>query len=186
LLDRQPTLEGPALRLRPLREDDWAALYAVAADPLIWEQHPAHDRWRERVFRIFFDDALANRGALVVIDKENGAIIGSSRFQGLELGGGGSIEIGWTFLARDHWGGAANRELKRMMVGHALRSVAECRFAVGETNRRSIRALEKIGARLSPREDIREMAGKRERHLFFALDREGFSAGPLGRESEGA
>jgi RimJ/RimL family protein N-acetyltransferase len=64
MLDRQPVLEGERLRLRPLVPADWEALFAVASDPLIWEQHPAHDRWQEPVFRAFFDDALANKGAL--------------------------------------------------------------------------------------------------------------------------
>jgi RimJ/RimL family protein N-acetyltransferase len=36
----QPTLKGALLVLRPLRPEDFDALYAVASDPLIWEQHP--------------------------------------------------------------------------------------------------------------------------------------------------
>ncbi len=39
MLGRQPVLEGEHVRLRPLRPDDWEALFAVASDPLIWEQH---------------------------------------------------------------------------------------------------------------------------------------------------
>src|SRR5688572_1431031 len=115
-MDRQPTLEGERLLLRPLRTDDWDALFAVASDPLIWEVHPAHDRWQEPVFRAFFIDALEQGGALVVIDKASGAMIGSSRYQGHEAGQGGSVEIGWTFLARSHWGGSHNREMKRLML----------------------------------------------------------------------
>lgn len=179
LLHRQPTLEGPGLRLRPLRVEDWGALFAVASDPLIWQQHPAHDRWQESVFRAFFDDALANGGALAVIDKASGAVIGSSRYQGLEDAGGGSVEIGWTFLARSHWGGAANRELKRLMIAHALASIAECRFAVGETNWRSRGAMAKIGGRLTPREDMRGMAGKQSRHVIYVITRADFDGGPL-------
>ena len=102
MLDRQPVLEDGRILLRPLRAEDWDALFAVAADPLVWEQHPAHDRWQESVFRAFFADALANKGALIAIDKADGAVIGSSRFQGLEEANGGSVEIGWTFLARSH------------------------------------------------------------------------------------
>lgn len=180
MLDRQPTLEGDTLLLRPLRADDWEALFAVASDPLIWEQHPAHDRWQESVFRAFFDDALANGGALAVIDKASGAIIGSSRYQGLEEADGGSVEIGWTFLARSHWGGASNRELKRLMVGHALPSLAECRFAVGEGNRRSRAAMEKIGGRLSQREDMRGMVGQQTRHVIYVIGQPEFESGPLG------
>jgi RimJ/RimL family protein N-acetyltransferase len=184
MLDRQPVLEGEHILLRPLALDDWHALFAVASDPLIWEQHPAHDRWQEPVFRAFFDDALANRGALVAIDRANGAVIGSSRFQGLDKapkgGGGGSVEIGWTFLARSHWGGTYNHEMKRLMLAHALASVAEVRFLVGETNLRSRRALEKIGGRLTDREDVRPMAdGTFVRHLIYAITRDDFANGPL-------
>jgi RimJ/RimL family protein N-acetyltransferase len=180
LLDRQPVLEGEQVRLRPLRADDWDALFAVASDPLIWEQHPAHDRWQEPVFRAFFDDALVNKGALIAIDAASGAVIGSSRYQGLEEADGGSVEIGWTFLARAVWGGVHNHEMKRLMLAHALGSVAECRFLVGESNTRSRRALEKIGARLTDRREERIMAGGEViPHLTYVITREDFATGPL-------
>ena len=180
MLDRQPVLEGELVRLRPLVPEDWEALFALASDPLIWEQHPAHDRWQEEVFRAFFDDALAKRGALVAIDRASGAVIGSSRFQGLEMTDGGSVEIGWTFLARTHWGGPFNHEMKRLMLAHALASVAECRFLVGESNTRSRRALEKIGARLTDRREERIMAGGAiVPHLTYVITRADFAKGPL-------
>jgi RimJ/RimL family protein N-acetyltransferase len=183
MLDRQPVLEGERLHLRPLVPEDWEALFAVAADPLIWQQHPAHDRWREQVFRAFFDDALANKGALVAIDRGTGAVIGSSRFQGLSEADGGSVEIGWTFLARSHWGGTFNLEMKRLMLAHALASVAECRFLVGETNTRSRTALERIGARLTDRREERIMAGGEViPHLTYVMTREDFASGPLAAE----
>jgi len=180
MLDRQPVLEGEVLRLRPLQVEDWDALFAVASDRLIWEQHPAHDRWQEPVFRAFFADALANKGALVVIDRATGTVIGSSRFQGLEEADGGSVEIGWTFLARSHWGGRFNHEMKRLMLAHALASVSECRFLVGETNMRSRRALERIGARLTDRTEVRVMAGGEViPHLTYVITRDEFARGPL-------
>lgn len=180
MLDRQPVLEGELVSLRPLRAEDWDALFAVASDPLVWAQHPAHDRWQEPVFRAFFDDALAKKGALAVIDKASGAIIGSSRFQGLEEAEGGSVEIGWTFLARSHWGGRYNHEMKRLMLAHALASVAEVRFVIGETNTRSRTAVERIGAKLTDRREERVMAGGAIiPHLTYAITRESFAAGPL-------
>ena len=180
MLDRQPVLEGDRLILRPLRAEDWEALYAVASDPLIWEQHPAHDRWREDVFRAFFADALAKGGALAIIDRASGAIIGSSRYQGLEEAGCGSVEIGWTFLARSYWGGDTNREVKRLMLAHALASLAECRFVVGETNHRSRRAMAKIGAQLTDAREVRVMAGGALLpHVTYVVTRESFAAGPL-------
>jgi RimJ/RimL family protein N-acetyltransferase len=143
--DPQPHLTGELLDLRPLRPDDWADLYAVAADPLIWEQHPNRDRYQEAVFKDFFREALESGGALVAIDRKGGRVIGSSRFHGYDEAGG-EVEIGWTFLARSHWGGAYNREMKRLMLGHAFRFVRTVVFLVGPQNFRSQRALEKIGA----------------------------------------
>jgi len=182
VLDRQSVLQDERLLLRPLHADDWDALFAVAADPLIWAQHPAHDRWQEPVFRAFFDDALANRGALVAIDKAGGAVIGSSRYQGLAEAEGGSVEIGWTFLAREYWGGSWNHAMKRLMLAHALASVAECRFLVGTINTRSRRALERIGASLTDRREERIMAGGAViPHLTYVITRESFAQGPLAR-----
>ena len=180
-MDRQPTLEGERLLLRPLNPDDWDALFAVASDPLIWEVHPAHDRWQEPVFRAFFDDALAHGGALAVIDKATGAVAGSSRFQGYNPADGGSVEIGWTFLGRSHWGGSYNAEMKRLMLAHALASVERVQFRVGETNWRSRGAMEKIGGRLTDRIDITELPSGPARHVIYEIDRQAFANGPLAR-----
>ncbi len=144
LFDLQPVLEGVLLRLRPLRPDDFPGLYAVAKDPLIWEQHPNSDRHEEAVFREFFREALASGGALVALDVRDGRIIGSSRFNGYAPDRS-EIEIGWTFLARSHWGGVYNGEMKRLMLAHAFRFVSGVLFVVGEKNIRSVKAVEKIG-----------------------------------------
>jgi N-acetyltransferase len=149
--DLQPTLEGESLRLRPLQEDDWDALFAVAADRLIWEQHPAPDRYQEKVFREFFREAMECGGALVVIDRKTGQIIGSSRYIDYDENRS-EIEIGYTFLARAYWGGATNREMKDLMLGHAFRFVRHVVFLVGPDNIRSQKAMEKIGGvRVEPR-----------------------------------
>jgi N-acetyltransferase len=141
----QPTLTGDLLELRPLRPEDFADLYAVASDPLIWEQHPSSDRYQEPVFQAFFRDALASGGALIAIDRKDGRVIGSSRYNGYDEANG-EIEIGWTFLARSHWGGVYNGEMKRLMLRHAFRFVRSVLFVIGAQNYRSQRAVEKIGA----------------------------------------
>jgi len=143
--DLQPTLIGDLLELRPLRAEDFADLYAVASDPLIWAQHPASDRWREEVFREFFREAMASGGALIALDRSTGRVIGSSRFHGLNEAAS-EIEIGWTFLARSHWGGVHNGEMKRLMLRHAFRFVRRVILVIGPNNIRSRRAAEKIGA----------------------------------------
>ena len=142
--DLQPTLEGELIRLTPLRAEDFDRLFAVAGDPLIWEQHPAQDRYQEEVFEAFFREALDSGGALIAIDAKDGEVIGSSRFYGYDQDKS-EIEIGWTFLARSRWGGIYNREMKRLMLQHAFRFVNTVVFLVGPQNLRSQKAMEKIG-----------------------------------------
>lgn len=141
----QPTLRGKLVSLRPLTPDDWEELFAVASDPLIWEQHPASDRYREEVFREFFREALESGGAFAVLDATDGRIIGSTRYLGYDPEKN-EIEIGFTFLARRYWGGVYNREMKELLLRHAFQFVRHVVFLVGPTNWRSQKALEKIGA----------------------------------------
>jgi len=142
--DLQPALKGDLLELRPLRPEDFHDLYAVASDPLIWEQHPTKDRYKEEVFQEFFREALESGGALIAIDSKDGQVVGSSRFHGYDKERS-EVEIGWTFLARSHWGGIYNREMKQLMLRHAFRFVNSVIFLVGPQNLRSQKAVEKMG-----------------------------------------
>ncbi len=143
--DLQPHLKSEFIELRPLTPEDWDDLFAVASDPLIWEQHPESDRYKEGVFKVFFREALESGGAFVVIDAKTQQIIGSTRFFGYDPEKS-EIEIGWTFLARRYWGGRYNAEMKRLLHDHAFQFVESVVFFVGEKNFRSQKALEKIGA----------------------------------------
>ena len=142
--DLQPNLKGDLIELRPLRPEDWDDLFAVASDPLIWEQHPESDRYKEEIFKVFFREALECRGAFVIVDTTSQQIIGSTRFYGYDPEKS-EIEIGWTFLARKYWGGRYNRELKQLMLAHAFKFVESVVLLVGENNIRSQKATEKIG-----------------------------------------
>jgi RimJ/RimL family protein N-acetyltransferase len=143
--DLQPILKSAILALRPLQPEDFQNLYAVASDRLIWEQHPANDRYKRDVFEKFFHDALESGGALIATDAQADRVIGSSRFHGYDETVS-EVEIGWTFLARSHWGGVFNGEMKRLMLRHAFRFVNSVIFHVGPQNLRSQKALERIGA----------------------------------------
>jgi RimJ/RimL family protein N-acetyltransferase len=143
--DLQPYLKGELIELRPLMPNDWNDLFAVASDRLIWEQHPESDRYEKDVFKVFFKDALESGGAFVVIDRNSKRIIGSTRFHGYDPEKS-EVEIGWTFLARECWGGRYNREMKQLMLAHAFKFVENVIFYIGENNVRSQKATEKIGA----------------------------------------
>jgi len=143
--DPQPNLKGDLIELRPLKPEDWDDLFAVASDALIWAQHPENDRYKEDVFKMFFKDALESGGAFVVIDTKSKRIIGSTRFHGYDPKKS-EVEIGWTFLAREYWGGRYNQEMKQLMLAHAFKFVENVIFFIGENNIRSQKATEKIGA----------------------------------------
>ena len=140
----QPTLRGALVELRALQADDYDALYAVASDPLIWEQHPESTRYQPDVFRRFFQGAMESGAALLATDAQTGQVIGSSRYHDYneELS---EIEIGWTFLARSHWGGRYNGEMKRLMLEHAFKFVTTVIFLIDPQNIRSQKAVERIG-----------------------------------------
>lgn len=177
--DFQPTLSDNVVRLRPLQADDWEGLYGVARDPAIWALHPATERWTEPSFRAFFQFCLERGGTLVIEDAATDAIIGSSRFD-RERAENGEVEIGWTFLARDRWGGVVNRSVKKLMVAHVLATFDRAIFLIGEANVRSRRAIEKIGGVLTPRIVDAPVEGRPTPHVVYAIDQAAFANGPLG------
>jgi RimJ/RimL family protein N-acetyltransferase len=144
--DTQPVLAGELVILRPLVPSDFDALYSVASDPYIWEQHPVPDRHEVTRFQEFFQNALASGGTLIAIDRSDQQVIGTSRYHGYNPVQR-EIEIGWTFLARSHWGGRYNGEIKRLMLDHAFRFIDRVVFLVGPQNVRSQRAVKRIGGR---------------------------------------
>ncbi len=148
----QPTLIGQYVTLRPLRHDDFDALYAVASDPLIWEQHPAKNRYQKAVFETYFQGALDSRGAFFVVDRQSGQALGSSRYYEYEPEHN-RISIGYTFLSRSVWGKEHNRDMKHLMINHAFQFVDSVHFHIGQDNLRSRRAVEKLGARWLPEAD---------------------------------
>jgi len=144
MFELQPHLYGVLVELRPLRREDWANVFAAASDPLIWEQHPSSDRYKEEVFRGYFEGGLESGGAFSVVDRETGEVIGCTRFCN-HVAAASEIEIGYTFLVRSRWGGRYNGEMKRLMLDHAFRFVDNVVFTIGPENWRSRRAVEKIG-----------------------------------------
>jgi len=171
----QPTLQSARLHLAPLRADDFARLYAVACDPLIWEQHPNQNRYQEAVFRNYFQGAMESGGALSITDVASGEMIGSSRFYDLDEAAG-TIAIGYTFLARKYWGGATNRALKTLMLDHAFGFVARVIFHVGEHNTRSRTAMDRLGGVNIGKTPIAYYGEAASANIIYTIDRDGWRA----------
>jgi RimJ/RimL family protein N-acetyltransferase len=166
----QPTLVGETILIRPIRVEDWPEMFRAASDPLIWEVHPVRERYREPVFREYFDGAMASKSAFAFVDRATGEIAGSSRYFEHDPVRR-EIEIGWTFLTRKYWGGDANREVKSLMLGHAFTFVDTVVFWVGQENWRSQRAMEKIGG--VRREGVFSRPSVGGEHVVFEITRAG-------------
>jgi N-acetyltransferase len=165
--DLQPVLAGPALTLRPLQSEDFDILYAAASDPLIWEQNPEPTRFQRPVFTKFFNSAIASKGAFIVLDNATNSVVGSSRYYDWNPGKR-EVAIGYTFLARSHWGGAANREMKTLMLDHAFKWARVVWFHIGHNNIRSRKAMEKIGGEYSHNAPT-ELNGVMHDYAFYKI-----------------
>lgn len=138
-------LENEIVKILPIKPSDFDEIYEIASDPLIWEQHPTPDRYKKEVFQLFFDGAIKSKAAYLVYDSKNKKLIGSTRFYDIDFEKN-TIAIGYTFLARSHWGSTFNKSLKTLMIDFIFNAVDEVIFHVGSENWRSKKALENIGA----------------------------------------
>ena len=171
--DFQPIFTGPTITIRPVTADDWTEMFAAGSDPKIWEVHPVRDRYTEAGFRKFFDGAVNSKMGFMFVDRATNRLIGSSRYYGYEPERS-EIEIGWTFLVRSHWGGRANREVKRLMLDHAFTFVDTVVFWVGEHNWRSQGAMTKIGGVKREGLFTRELSGETP-YFIFEITKAGIS-----------
>ena len=174
-LDFQPTLTGPTVLIRPVVAADWTELFAAGSDPEIWKVHPRSDRYTEPEFRKYFESAVASKMAFVFVERSTGRLIGSSRYYGYDAALS-EIEIGWTFIVREFWGGATNREVKRLMLDHAFTFVDTVIFWVGEENWRSQRAMTKIGGVKRDGFFTRELSGATP-HFIFEIGKRRYQQG---------
>lgn len=149
----QPTLQNETIKIIPLKEEDFEKLYAVASDPLVWEQHPNKNRYQREVFQNFFKGAMESKGAFMVLNNETGELMGSSRYYDFNKENK-SVSIGYTFLGRKFWGGKYNPSLKKLMLNYAFKYADNVLFHIGAVNLRSQKAIERLGAEKIAEEEI--------------------------------
>lgn len=175
--DIQPVLTGKKVVLRPLVEDDYDALFAVASDPEIWAMHPFRDRYKSEVFVPFFAEAMKSKGAFAIIDRASGNVIGGTRFANY-VPETNEIEIGWTFFATAYWRSGANREVKALMLRHIFGFVQTVVFQIGAQNFRSRTAVERLGGKFVNAHK-REHDGQLHDYTTYHLTREDALSGAL-------
>ncbi|GGK59560.1 GNAT family N-acetyltransferase [Rufibacter glacialis] len=167
----QPSLENQTLVLSPLQENDFEALHQVASDPNIWEQHPNKDRWKEEVFRVFFDGALQSKGAFKVVEKATGNIMGSTRIYDYNEQED-SIFIGYTFYATSYWGKGVNRAVKAMMLEYLFQYVSKVFFHIGANNIRSQIAISRMGAEKIAEQEVAYFGEATKLNYVYEISKE--------------
>ena len=166
-MNLQPSFENDLVKMRPLLASDFDDLYAAANDPKIWEQHPCKRNQRDE-FEKFFKESMESKGALVILNQQSNKIIGSTRYCSIKNFKNG-IEIGWTFLSREYWGGTYNKDIKNLMINHAFNYVDYVVLFIDKDNLRSQEAAKKIGAVLVDSNHTHEISNKSDKHLRFII-----------------
>lgn len=166
-MDLQPTLENDLVHIRPLKIADIVSLYEVSKDPKIWEQHPCK-RYLRPEFEKFFEESIASKGALTILDKRTNAIIGSSRYKKFD-GFPDVVEIGWTFISRQFWGGKYNTTIKNLMIEHAFHFVNNIVLYVDKNNIRSQKAVKKIGGKIIEASQLTVFPKTSEDNITFVI-----------------
>lgn len=172
-INLQPTLSNDRILLLPLEEEDFEGLYAVAADPSIWEQHPNKNRWKKEVFRTFFDGAMQSGGAFRVVEKESGKTLGSTRFYD-HNDQDSSIFIGYTFYATSCWGTGINLMVKSLMLDYIFQFVDRVYFHIGAENIRSQVAIGRLGAVKKGEEEVRYFGEAPKLNFTYEISKAGW------------
>ena len=171
-MNLQPTnLVSELVELVPLKQADFEELYAVASDPLIWEQHPNPDRYKKEVFEVYFKGAITSGGAFLIKDPSTNDILGCTRFYDFNETEK-SVLIGYTFFARSCWGRGINHAVKHLMLDYAFQFVDKVIFHVGANNIRSQKAMEKLGAVKLGFEEVAYYGEATRTNIVYAIFRE--------------
>jgi N-acetyltransferase len=166
-------LQDENILLKPLQIEDFERLYAVACDPLIWEQHPNKNRYEKEVFGTFFEGAMASKGAFMVLEKNNNQVIGSTRFYDYDPVQK-SVFIGYTFIARKYWGKSINKAIKHMMLYHAFAYCDQVLFHIGEHNTRSQIAMERLGGKKTKTIEVTYYGEAPKINIEYAIEKGDF------------
>ena len=168
-------LVGKFVRLEPLGLDHALGLLAAADEEAFGLMPTRPDQWDTGGFRHYVErlTRMANHQAFAVLAKDTGRVIGSTSYADIRQEHRG-VEIGYTWLTSDARGGAANPEMKRLMLAHVFENpvfpkgpAIRVTLKTDRLNERSQRAIEKLGRGKGGR------AATTHRHARRALPRHG-------------
>jgi ribosomal-protein-alanine N-acetyltransferase len=143
-------LRGPTLSLRFLVPDDAPALFDLATDPEVtqffsWGPYEDESEPREFIERLAAQREAGERLELGIVRNDGDQPIGLTGFS--EFSRRDRRATVGTWLGREHWGSGANNESKALVLSLGFRHLHLNRITAlaSPENRRSLRALERIG-----------------------------------------
>lgn len=146
----QPLLND-LISLIPITQEHIQEMKALSSNPDIWTWYTADltdpDALADWMTKRLEETERGEKMTYSVVLNDTGKVIGSSSFGNISRQEKG-IEIGWTWLAADFIGSGINKHMKFLMLQHAFEAmeIERLELRTDETNLRSRRAMEKIGA----------------------------------------
>ena len=145
------TLEGNTVNLVPLEMGHLEELYEALKNPDVWEY-----TWREVKTIEDLEQILSiaikhkNDGTqipFIIKDKLSGEVLGTTRIGDIDLVNR-NVEIGWTWLSPKVWRTRVNTECKYLLLDYCFEQlkVLRVQFSISGQNKRSQKAVERIGA----------------------------------------
>lgn len=146
----ETTLEGPTLRLEPVRSDHAASLLAAASPEVFRYLLGTPDPWTEAGFRAYLEriPRLPDRLPFTIVIKEVGTAIGMTAYFDIRPEHR-SLEIGHTWVAPAYQKTHVNPESKLILLTHAFEALGCVRVQLKTDgcNVQSQRAMIKLGLR---------------------------------------
>ncbi|MFB6071406.1 MAG: GNAT family N-acetyltransferase [Halobacterium sp.] len=142
----RPFLEGDAVDLCAVTEDDLAFLRDTLNDPAVWHSLAAREPLTPKQEQEWYEDrASESNGHVNFVVAVDGDPVGSLGVNGVDDADGGA-ELG-LFLAEDYWGRGYGTEAARLATDYAFDQHRRHRVVarVFEDNEPSARIWEKLG-----------------------------------------
>ncbi|WP_342442294.1 GNAT family protein [Lysinibacillus sp. FSL K6-0075] len=145
------TLENKVVKLKPLELSDLPEILETGRYPEIWSHMSTTIEKKEDVNN-FVENALRAKDEktefpFVIVDKQSGDIIGSTRFMDID-DKHQRLEIGYTWLTPAYWRTAINTNCKYLLLQHCFEHfhLQRVQIKTDHDNIRSQKAIERIGA----------------------------------------
>jgi RimJ/RimL family protein N-acetyltransferase len=140
-------LETERIRLEPLEARHVSDLVRLCNDEALWELVYADNPFTsEADTQAWLREALDRSEfyTFAIIERSSGTAIGSTRFADIHPEHK-KLEIGWTFIAREHWRTHVNSECKYLLLRYAFDELALNRVAL-KANGKNLRSRDAIAA----------------------------------------